>query len=1159
MNGQELALDQIRRIANLKSSPLEIVDVGSPPAAGAPRSIDVSLDCTPYERRLGGLRLHDRECVSIAIPVDFPYRPPAAGTAHTRFRGFPHVQWGRHLCLYQSPDTQWSPSEGMFGFFAKLDEWLRRAARNELDLLDGPLHPPVTYARSRTAVWVSVDAPTARSGPWFGCAVLSVAKPRLLRVTAWRRFEEAPSDSLLAPAVLLNFELPFEFPGTVSELLAHLDAGGGWGRLLLVYLLEASMRVPAGKPLHVAIGTPSRGLAGDLGQRRQHLAFWEIAACEVAALHEASLARNPSHLHAKDRRVPEVQAAIDRAWSSLAGWRRGAQVRWCTVMEDRPEIVTRRDEGTPMDWFRGKSVAIWGCGAIGSLVAEHLARAGAARLVLFDRSHVHPGILVRQNYSVADIGDSKPDALKRRLAAVNPSVRVDDRQEDVVCKTLNRPDWDEGLDLVIDATASLGVRSKLESVLKHHNRRAAVASVMINSTGRLAVATVAPAGYGAGPLDLLRRVGLAALSRTWLRPWTDAFWAQDGPQGLRQPEPGCSDPTFVASHADVAALAARALVRSAEALADLGDDAQGILTALDPGQGEHGFRFHPDIRWVADGIDFRLSAHSWRDIAGWIRAGSRERSPKHETGGLLFGDFDEALGIAWVTHVSGPPSDSSFSPERFVCGTDGTRSLCDEYPRRTRGLARYIGTWHSHPVGVAEPSETDHEAVRKLLGRESDGPQHHLMLIVGDSATPSPQLGAYLFGYASADASAGPQVESRGGTVEPPPVAALGKRIGLALSGGGSRAVAFHLGTLRALEDLALLDEVEVISGVSGGSVMAGLLGYSHEPFRCIDEKTAGLLRRGLVRPAVKRLLHPGRAVRFAWTLATGAVMCGAGLAASGMARVLAMLSKRRLARFRAALRSRSVRRRCTGIHLVADAFAGIVGAHACDTPTRQSKSIVFNACELRTGTAFRMSNELFGSYRYGWAPASEIRVADAVAASAAHPAYLSPMDWTQIFEKGGEKSEERVIVTDGGVYENLGVTVMEPGRNREFSRISYNPEVVIVSDAGAGQFVGDDVPVCWPRRMIKVADSLIRRVQDATKKRLHNHARFGRISKFVYASLGQIDSRVPYKAPNWVDRDQVIQYSTDFSAMSAKDIRLLAARGEAVTRALVTQYLLAD
>ena len=47
--------------------------------------------------------------------------------------------------------------------------------------------------------------------------------------------------------------------------------------------------------------------------------------------------------------------------------------------------------------------------------------------------------------------------------------------------------------------------------------------------------------------------------------------------------------------------------------------------------------------------------------------------------------------------------------------------------------------------------------------------------------------------------------------------------LGLALSGGGSRATAFHLGCLRALHDLGVLNQVKILSTVSGGSVIGAL------------------------------------------------------------------------------------------------------------------------------------------------------------------------------------------------------------------------------------------------------------------------------------------------------------------------------------------------
>ena len=45
------------------------------------------------------------------------------------------------------------------------------------------------------------------------------------------------------------------------------------------------------------------------------------------------------------------------------------------------------------------------------------------------------------------------------------------------------------------------------------------------------------------------------------------------------------------------------------------------------------------------------------------------------------------------------------------------------------------------------------------------------------------------------------------------------QRTGLALSGGGYRATAFHLGTLRKLHELGILKKIDVMSTISGGSI----------------------------------------------------------------------------------------------------------------------------------------------------------------------------------------------------------------------------------------------------------------------------------------------------------------------------------------------------
>jgi NTE family protein len=51
------------------------------------------------------------------------------------------------------------------------------------------------------------------------------------------------------------------------------------------------------------------------------------------------------------------------------------------------------------------------------------------------------------------------------------------------------------------------------------------------------------------------------------------------------------------------------------------------------------------------------------------------------------------------------------------------------------------------------------------------------------------------------------------------------ERIALCLSGGGYRAMLFHLGALWRLNDAGMLPELKRISSVSGGSITAAVLG----------------------------------------------------------------------------------------------------------------------------------------------------------------------------------------------------------------------------------------------------------------------------------------------------------------------------------------------
>lgn len=60
--------------------------------------------------------------------------------------------------------------------------------------------------------------------------------------------------------------------------------------------------------------------------------------------------------------------------------------------------------------------------------------------------------------------------------------------------------------------------------------------------------------------------------------------------------------------------------------------------------------------------------------------------------------------------------------------------------------------------------------------------------------------------------------------------------IGLALSGGGYRAAAFHLGTLKKLKEMHILENVEVLSTISGGSIIGAYFCSCNKDFEDFEK-----------------------------------------------------------------------------------------------------------------------------------------------------------------------------------------------------------------------------------------------------------------------------------------------------------------------------------
>ncbi|MGE0453113.1 MAG: patatin-like phospholipase family protein [Vicinamibacteria bacterium] len=252
-------------------------------------------------------------------------------------------------------------------------------------------------------------------------------------------------------------------------------------------------------------------------------------------------------------------------------------------------------------------------------------------------------------------------------------------------------------------------------------------------------------------------------------------------------------------------------------------------------------------------------------------------------------------------------------------------------------------------------------------------------------------------------------------------------RLGLALSGGGSRAAAFHLGVLRGLRSAGLLSEVEAVSAVSGGAMLAGAFAVHGADFDRFDGRARRFLARDLKLRIALAALRPDRALRLL----------------------------------------------CDPRYSLTDVFADVLDAEILEGRTLGSLAetrprLVVNATCINHGTGWRFTQERIGDWLLGTENREALgrfRLARAVAASAAFPGGFAPLVLDASAFGGRVSPPREVLLCDGGVDDNLGVHALA----------GASCEALVVSD-GSSPFVPDPRPLdrfglsAWRRLAIVLA-----------------------------------------------------------------------------------------
>lgn len=182
-------------------------------------------------------------------------------------------------------------------------------------------------------------------------------------------------------------------------------------------------------------------------------------------------------------------------------------------------VVRRLRAGAQAPVLASKSVAVVGCGAIGSFTADGLVRAGVQNLTLQDGDVLRPGNLIRHLCGDAEVGLPKPEAVRQKLLAGETFALNITAVNDLLLS----PDAAYHLmirhDLVIDASADGAVTSLLLAAA-HQAQRTAISVCTQNDGDTVRVDLLPPPP------------GTAALPPTVQR-------ATSGPEAF---EGGCGSP-----------------------------------------------------------------------------------------------------------------------------------------------------------------------------------------------------------------------------------------------------------------------------------------------------------------------------------------------------------------------------------------------------------------------------------------------------------------------------------------------------------------------------------------------------------------------------------------------------------------------------------------
>ena len=336
----------------------------------------------------------------------------------------------------------------------------------------------------------------------------------------------------------------------------------------------------------------------------------------------------------------------------------------------------------------------------------------------------------------------------------------------------------------------------------------------------------------------------------------------------------------------------------------------------------------------------------------------------------------------------------------------------------------------------------------------------------------------------------------------------------LALSGGGTRAMAFHTGVLKFLAEKESLERVEEISSVSGGTLLTGLILRIND-YKWPDSKQfldhvlpalcEKLSDKDFEKKLVSKWFHD---LRLPWEK--------------------------------------------TQSHWLAEGLRKYWGINSTWGDIPKSPRWVVNTTSAETGKRFYFSGKWLSCYEIGKTNAENLPLAEIMAASAAVPGVIGPWvlkvekeKWTKARKNTLENEVllnryESLHLYDGGLYDNLGLEqFVNVG---EGFKKAYKNGVVIVSDAGRPLKKSFDRSRFNPRRMEELLDIPLDQTRALRVRDFQSHLRADP-GCGVHIRIGVTKTELVARADStdkeWLTKRNLLEKDENVRTVAKTDTRL--------------------